>query len=178
MTALSLNYRRPTNWLTAVSQSASPQRPRVQVLEERLVQVDPSQMNGAGWERLTDQRMIVALNSNLGLDDDSIEAARSLSVKALNFIRFALASQANPEAPFIVPCPDGSLQVEWHTARIEIEIYFNRNGGVTLWAKDRETGYEIEVKDSEALPHLIRWAPRLVGTPMGMDEERLSAVAA
>lgn len=135
--------------------------------------------NLVAWKKVARHRMGLALGLRPGWDGStSSPVSRSLGLKAMNFLEFALASQTEPEAPFIVPRADGGIQLEWHTKSVEIEVYFEPEGDVSAWATDRDTGYEIEVEDGETLPLLIRWAPRLAHRDLYMAEERLQAHAA
>jgi hypothetical protein len=134
----------------------------------------PTDLNKSGWANIARHRMGLALNLKAGWDcGESPQISRSLGFKAMSYLEFALASQPNATAPFIVPRADGGLQLEWHTKTVEIEIYFEPDGEVSGWATDRGTGYEIEFADDNTLPALVRWAPRLVSERHDLGKQRV-----
>lgn len=36
--------------------------------------------------------------------------------------------------PAVVPCSDGGIQLEWHTAGYDIEVAFTPDGAIEFWA--------------------------------------------
>lgn len=67
----------------------------------------------------------------------------------------------SPSAPYIVPCADGSLQLEWHLKSTELELYFEKDGSLSAWVHNRETGNEIDAEGAAARELFFRWAPEL-----------------
>lgn len=53
---------------------------------------------------------------------------QAAAVAALRFL------DALRTAPAVVPCSDGGLQLEWHTAGYDIEVAFGTDGGIEFWA--------------------------------------------
>jgi len=62
--------------------------------------------------------------------------------------------------PAIVPCADGSLQIEWHLVDSRFEMYFENDGSVGAWWDDRSTGREFEAEGTEAHTLIGHWAVR------------------
>ncbi|WP_271504344.1 hypothetical protein [Bradyrhizobium sp. CCBAU 11357] len=62
-------------------------------------------------------------------------------------------------APRLVPGGDGSLQIEWHTRRGELELDLDTDGAMSIWVRDHATGAEFDGDGEEAFALFYRWAP-------------------
>ncbi len=81
--------------------------------------------------------------------------------RADRILRDALENVSNAVAPYIVPRADGSLQFEWNTDSHELEFYLNKDGSVSAWVADRNSGAEFEGEGDKAFDILFRWAARV-----------------
>jgi hypothetical protein len=80
-------------------------------------------------------------------------------------LRDSLTSVREPKLPFVVPAPDGGLQIEWHQESLELEVLFSPDGSVSALLEDHAHGLEIEKDGAGALDLLSRWAARLAAEP-------------
>lgn len=79
-------------------------------------------------------------------------------------------------APYVVPTRDGSIQLEWHTARFDFEILLSEDVPTYAWLHDRSTQIEAEGEGDKAIDLVFRWARR-VATPAGNEfDETAKAV--
>lgn len=111
------------------------------------------------WRELTKHRMAAALTAPK--EWNGIAVPTSIAIKAVSLLDLAMQRVPCPTAPFIVPCADGRLQLEWHLKSTEFELYFETNGTLSAWAHNRETGYEVEETGPAARDLFLRWAPEL-----------------
>ena len=130
-------------------------RPQPQAKSSNLVSTLP-------WQELFQSR----LSSISGLKDgwdgvNSITIDKSVLAKSARLLDVAFSSVDSPVAPAVVPCGDGSLQLEWRLPKTRFEIDIEPNGSIEAWALDRSTGVESMASGLEARSMLIRWAPRL-----------------
>jgi hypothetical protein len=89
----------------------------------------------------------------------SLPIDNSLLNRVTALIRESLSPLGNDAlAPFIVPLPNGGVQVEWHTARGELEFELAVNGTATIWVRDHGTNYELETEGAKALNQFMLWA--------------------
>jgi hypothetical protein len=77
--------------------------------------------------------------------DGAHAPAISLNVvqAALDFLSLGLRSTS--PAPALVPVPDGGLQLEWHLAATEVEIYLDCSGRASAWGRDDRDEWEEDV---------------------------------
>lgn len=68
--------------------------------------------------------------------------------------------------PAIVPCADGSLQIEWHLEDSSFEMYFETDGSVSAWWHDRLSDDEWDEEGSTAFALLAHWAVRDAAWPV------------
>jgi hypothetical protein len=45
-------------------------------------------------------------------------------------------------APTVVPVSDGGLQLEWHCAGVDLEVYIERDGQVSAWCREGSREWE------------------------------------
>ncbi|MCA1418615.1 hypothetical protein [Bradyrhizobium sp. BRP23] len=80
--------------------------------------------------------------------------------RALFYVDTALKDGASDlVAPRLVPGGDGSLQIEWHTRRGELELDIDTDGSMSIWVRDHASGAEFDGDDEEAFALFYRWAP-------------------
>jgi hypothetical protein len=85
----------------------------------------------------------------------------SLIMKAKESVHTVLSLNPMEALPGIVPCADGSLQIEWHKADSKFEMYFETDGSIGSWWYDAASGKEFEADDdAEARLMLSNWAVR------------------
>lgn len=55
-----------------------------------------------------------------------------------------LADTMSPDsvAPNVVPTPDGGLQLEWHCAGVDLEVYIESDGRVSAWCREGSREWE------------------------------------
>ena len=63
--------------------------------------------------------------------------------------------------PQITPLSSGGLQIEWHEPDMEIEVSVDRQGGITVWCNDSQSGTEVEFTDEQGSPRLLDLVGRL-----------------
>lgn len=131
------------------------------------------------WRLLTQSRIGAALSLQDGWDGPkSLGVRKSLAIRAFSLLQLGLSRCARPTAPYAVPCADGSLQLEWHFTSTEFELYFERDGRMSAWAHNRDTGYEIEAEGSSARDLFLRWAPELSSSELESNSKPLPAKVA
>jgi hypothetical protein len=102
------------------------------------------------------------LNLRAGWDGpNSAAISKAAVITAQGILEPVLASTEYQNAPFIVPCSDGSLQLEWHTADTEIELHVDVTGALSLWVHDRLNGAEFETEGPDARAAFVRAVSRL-----------------
>ena len=67
--------------------------------------------------------------------------------------------------PHITPLSSGGLQIEWHEPSIDIEVTVDREGIVTVWCNDTQTGVETEFTDAVGAPRFLELVGKLVRQP-------------
>lgn len=101
------------------------------------------------------------LSLKAGWDGPSSAAISTHSVAlAERILEVALSSSANPKMPFVVPSPDGGIQLEWHRTDIELEISISPDGALSALVELTRDELEVEKSGVEALDLFLRWAPR------------------
>lgn len=181
--ALALNLTSPSVTIPLVEANFTNYRIQSRRVSERLVSdsdvrsnavhADMSQKlnfdDGPDWLKTSRQRFGAALALPDGWDGPaSYSVSREVAFYAERLTEFALQSVDQPLAPYVVPLPDGGLQVEWHSVTTEIEVYFDNEGNVSAWAHNRQTGFEVEKEGVAAVQLLKRWAQRL-GTKVDLQ---------
>jgi hypothetical protein len=92
----------------------------------------------------------------------SLPINNSLLNRVTALIRESLACLgSNARAPFVVPLPNGGVQVEWHVARGELEFELAADGKASIWIRDHGTNDEFETEGAKALNQFMLWAARL-----------------
>jgi hypothetical protein len=86
-----------------------------------------------------------------------IEQSLNGAVQALQF-----AESVSPAGTHLalVPCPDGSVQIETHLLDSAFEMYFETDGSVSAWWLNKESGEEKEADGADATRLLGQWAVR------------------
>ena len=85
--------------------------------------------------------------------DEVIERA----IRALQYAQGVSPSEVTLE---VVPCANGSLQLELHDRAHRFEIHFEVDGATEAWWHNRKASTELEAEGDEALKLLARWAVR------------------
>lgn len=85
-------------------------------------------------------------------------SATTLS-RAVFYVESALDSATNMAPPRLVPGGDGSVQIEWHLKRGELEFDIDGQGAMSIWIRDHLSGAEFDGEDENALALFYRWAP-------------------
>jgi hypothetical protein len=112
--------------------------------------------------QLARKRFGTALNLGAGWDGpNSVPISKVAVNTAQTILEPVLASAEYQNAPFIVPCSDGSLQLEWHTVDTEIELHVDVDGSLSLWVHDRLTGAEFETEGPSARAAFVRAVSQL-----------------
>lgn len=81
-----------------------------------------------------------------------LDAARELLMKLM---------RPDWVCPCVVPAPDGSVQLEWHTGEWDVEIYLDVDSDVYAWGaptEDRGSEVETEEGDTAAIAALLEHA--------------------
>lgn len=117
------------------------------------------------WRLTANKRFAVAWRTASIWGGRHISESRRLLRSAERLLQFTMQEIENPIAPFVVPCEDGSLQLEWHTSTTEFEFYFRADGSYAAWVRDLQNDYELEAEGAKAIELLGRWASRLVEEP-------------
>lgn len=89
----------------------------------------------------------------------SIPIPVKLLSRAFFYVDSALKGWSDVTAPRFVPGGDGSVQIEWHTRRGELELDIDDRGAASIWIRDHLSGAEFDGEGSEALALFYRWAP-------------------
>jgi hypothetical protein len=90
----------------------------------------------------------------------SLPIPASALARAIFYIESALACRPDDIAPpRLVPGGDGSIQVEWHTKRGELEFDIDGTGRMSIWIRNHLSGAEFDGGDEKALALFYRWAP-------------------
>lgn len=69
--------------------------------------------------------------------------------------------QPDTPAPQIVPGPSGDLQLEWHTAVGDLELWIRGPGDVHAWSELHATGDAEELDVTTDFQVLARWVQRV-----------------
>ena len=102
---------------------------------------------------------------NAGWDGPgSVPVRETLLLRAVFYVESALSGLADVTAPRLVPGGDGSLQIEWHSVRGEIEFDIDDQGQddqgqVSIWGRDHLSGEEFDGEGEAALALFRQWAP-------------------
>ena len=72
--------------------------------------------------------------------------AKPVTVDALRGAIDALGSSMRHDspAPDVIPLATGGLQLEWHLRQIDIELYVDPRGDLSVYVRDRQAGTEWE----------------------------------
>lgn len=96
----------------------------------------------------------------------SIPVSTATLARAVFYVETALQDCANDMAPpRLVPGGDGSVQIEWHTKRGELELDIDDQGRASIWIRNHLSHAEFDGEDEKALALFYRWAP-WVATPV------------
>jgi hypothetical protein len=66
------------------------------------------------------------------------------------------------EAPWVVPLPDGGVQLEWHRGQLDVEVTLSPTEGRTLYLEDLRSGEVWSGELDDLLDLLRQRADRLV----------------
>jgi len=90
----------------------------------------------------------------------SIAISATLLSRAMFYVESAIKANATSDAaPRLVPGGDGSIQIEWHTRRGELEFDLDTDGAMSIWIRNHASGAEFDGEGEEALSLFYRWAP-------------------
>lgn len=96
----------------------------------------------------------------------SVPIFREILSRAMFYIESALkAATDDVAAPRLVPGGDGSLQIEWHTRRGELEFDLGTDGEMSIWVRDHASGAEFDGEGEEAFALFYRWASWVASRP-------------
>jgi hypothetical protein len=94
--------------------------------------------------------------AELGPDWDSYGAgpitAEAIATGRRIVSLLSLVSLVAPDLsePFVCPCNDGGLQLEWHEGGVDVEIYVGHDGHLTGWASDGTRDWDVpEVEEGK-----------------------------
>jgi len=80
----------------------------------------------------------------LGENWDSYDAKRVNPESAAAAIRFlGLVMQDNSVLPFMVPMSSGDIQLEWHSAGVDVEVEVTQYGPTNLSIEDESAGLAV-----------------------------------
>lgn len=91
--------------------------------------------------------------------------------KASRVMDLAMEGIPDPILPAVVPVADGGLQLEWHTADYDLEVYFGPDDSVTAIWEDRTSGFEAEKDGNAALDLFFGSVARLAQRPNDANNE-------
>jgi len=89
----------------------------------------------------------------------SVPVPETLLARAAFYVQSALDAFEGMTAPRLVPGGDGSVQIEWHSVRGELEFDIDDQGFASIWGRDHLSGMEFDGEGREALALFYRWAP-------------------
>jgi hypothetical protein len=95
----------------------------------------------------------------------SLPISAEVLSRAMFYVRTALKDISEASSPRFVPGGDGSIQIEWHTSRGELELDIDLDGNLSIWVRDHLSGAEFDGEDRDALALFYRWAPRVAARP-------------
>lgn len=87
--------------------------------------------------------------------------ARKVLYEANRIVRVALEGCGLAQAPFLVPGADGSVQIEWHEERYQLQLELGVFGERLFELHDYHTGVTVRAVDDRAVDLFLRWAPRV-----------------
>lgn len=97
------------------------------------------------------------------------EQAEPMSWRALDSALMVLVETMSNDtvSPQIVPTYDGGLQLEWHCAGVDLEVYIQPNGQVSAWLQEAGREWELNrypcARLSRLLEMLLMPGGRLAG---------------
>lgn len=95
------------------------------------------------WVRVTLEEIMRAIHLAKGWAGvGSVPATRRAVVTALMVLVETMAEDSVP--PQVVPTFDGGLQLEWHCAGVDLEVYVEPDGQVSAWCRDEIHEWEEE----------------------------------
>lgn len=90
----------------------------------------------------------------------SVAISPEILARAIFYVDTALKDAASDVvAPRLVPGGDGSIQIEWHTRRGELELDLDTDGTMSVWVRNHASGAEFDGEGEEAFALFYRWAP-------------------
>lgn len=96
----------------------------------------------------------------------SVPISREILSRAMFYIESALkAATGDVAAPRLVPGGDGSIQIEWHTRRGELEFDLDTGGEMSIWIRDHASGAEFDGEGEKAFALFYRWASWVASRP-------------
>lgn len=90
-------------------------------------------------------------------------------LKALVLLDAAFTGVRYPAPPAVVPCGDGSLQLEWWLTDTRFEVSISSDGDLEAWGCDRVVNHEVEAFGSASVELLSKWASRLTADKLSTD---------
>lgn len=83
------------------------------------------------------------------------------AVQAIRLLAGILSTDTPP--PVVVPRVRGGIQLEWHSAYVDVEVYIDSPGKIRFFAEHTETGetFEGQIEGNEAV--LKAWLSRTSG---------------
>jgi hypothetical protein len=112
-------------------------------------QISPS------WVDTFMERLDAVSDLRAGWDGASAPAITDEAVAgAVSVINEVMGSDT--PAPSIVPTSDGGLQLEWHHADHEVELYVDRDGIATAWLREGAQEFELDYYPSARVAQALK----------------------
>lgn len=142
----------PAAWISLSQEPYS--RPHVAQPER----VGAEAQRGWGAQLEANARSLVGLAPGWDGPGSAPVSKKALS-RAVFYAKSALGERVDIAAPRLVPAGDGSVQIEWHTKRGELEFDIDDRGEMSIWVRNHVSGAEFDGEGAEALVLFYRWAP-------------------
>ena len=120
------------------------------------------QAETASWKKIVARRFADVSMLKTGWDGPaSIAIAPNAIATAERLLDVAFRAVEFPAAPSVVPCGDGSVQLEWRLNDTRFELEIELDGQVGAWVLDRPSGISAERTGAAAIQLFLSWAQRL-----------------
>ncbi len=121
-----------------------------------------AQAESASWKKVAARRLADVSLLAAGWDGgQSIAVHPNAIATAERLLDVAFRSVAFPAVPSVVPCGDGSVQLEWRLNDSRFELEIEADGQLGAWALDRPSNISTERNGFAATQLLLSWAHRL-----------------
>ncbi len=114
------------------------------------------------WKKIVARRLADVSLLRAGWDGPaSIAVNPNAIATAERLLDVAFRSVSFPAVPSVVPCGDGSVQLEWRLNDTRFELEIEADGQLGAWALDRPSNISAERTGFAATQLLLSWAQRL-----------------